>query len=188
MARLPRLQAANAIFHVTNRGVLGAPIYDDDHDRVAFLRIFADVVEREAWVCHSYCLMTNHYHALVWTPRANLASGMHRLNGNYAQSFNRRHRRMGHVFYRRYASVLIQSDAHFVEAVQYIAMNPVRAGAAKTPLDWEWSSYAALIGRAPAPPFLTTSGVLAQFGGDPKATRRRLRAFVERDRLEQLAA
>jgi REP element-mobilizing transposase RayT len=80
----------------------------------------------------------NHYHLLLSTPRAGLAGGMKLLNGYYAQHFNRRYARSGHLFQGRYGSRLIQTDAHLLATAQYIEMNPVAAGLCATPDDWPW--------------------------------------------------
>ena len=79
-------------------------------DRGRFLEILGLVAERYEWRVLAYCLMTNHYHLLVQTPKANLARGMRQLNGVYAQSFNRRYRRDGHLFQGRYQARLVQAD------------------------------------------------------------------------------
>ena len=63
-----------------------------------FLEVFADVCEQHNWLCHASCLMSNHYHLLVETPDGNLSIGMRQLNGVYTQRFNRRHKRVRHVF------------------------------------------------------------------------------------------
>jgi REP element-mobilizing transposase RayT len=115
-------------------------------------------------LCHAYCLMPNHYHLLVETPRANLDDAMQRLNGTYAMRFNRHHERTGHVFQGRYGSKLISDDAYALTVVQYIAANPVRAGLCRRPEEWRWSSYAATAGFVASQPFLTTT-VLGWVGG-----------------------
>jgi putative transposase len=73
-------------------------------------------------------LMNNHYHLLVRTPEANIAKGMHYINMMYARIFNQRHELSGHLFERRYFSVLVESQEHLVELFRYIALNPVRGG------------------------------------------------------------
>jgi REP element-mobilizing transposase RayT len=83
-------------------------IVRDHSDRLAFLRTFAHVVDRFGWLCHSYCLMTNHYHLVVETPLPNLSSGMRQLNGLHAKRFNARHKRCGHVFQARFRSILVE--------------------------------------------------------------------------------
>jgi len=82
MARPLRLEFAGALYHVTSRGDRQADIYDDDVDRQAFLSVMASVCQSYNWICHAYCLMSNHYHLLVETPDANLSRGMRQLNIN----------------------------------------------------------------------------------------------------------
>jgi len=140
MARRPRLNFAGAIHHVTTRGIDHDPIYIGDDDRRAFLDMLSDAAARHGWTVYAYCLMTNHYHLLIRTDRPTLSAGMRELNGRYAARFNRRQRRGGYVFQRRYASSLVESELHLHAAGTYIEMNPVRAGMVKRPEDWPWSS------------------------------------------------
>jgi len=97
--------------------------------------------------------MTNHLHLLIETPRPNLAIGMQRLHGDYALGFNKRHGWVGHVFQGRYGAVRMNDDAHLVTAIRYLDRNPVEAGLARLPEEWQWSSSTALRG-GPAPPWL----------------------------------
>jgi len=83
------LEYEGALCHVTSRGNAREGIFLDDKDRARFLEILSDVVARYAWICHGYCLMSNHYHLLIETPEANLSRGMQFLNGVYTQWFNR---------------------------------------------------------------------------------------------------
>src|SRR6266566_5664240 len=179
MPRPPRLQAAGATYHVTTRGNRKQEIFVDDRDRLRFLQLLEQVVEVLDWRCHTYCLMTNHYHLLVQTPEADISSGMHRLNGVYARWFNWRHGYEGHLFERRFHDVLVEGHAHLLELTRYIVLNPVRAGLVRTAGEWRWSSYNAMIGKRPRPAFLTTSWVLSLFCDDPKRARELYAEFVE---------
>src|SRR6266480_8104254 len=98
MARPLRLEFPGAIYHLTGRGNARQKVFFTDADREFFLCTLAGVVSRYHWICHAYCLMANHYHLLVETPKPNLSLGMRQLNGIYTQAFNRRHRRVGHLF------------------------------------------------------------------------------------------
>src|SRR5690348_5796347 len=98
MARPLRPEFSGAIYHVTSRGNSRQKVFFTDADRELFLRTLSRVVTRYGWICYAYCLMANHYHLLVETPKANLSIGMRHLNGIYTQSFNRRHNRTGHLF------------------------------------------------------------------------------------------
>ena len=159
MPRKPRTDVPGGIHHATSRGAAQLAIYRDDHDRLAFLGGLARVSTDHGWRCLAYCLMDNHYHVLVRTPRPTLRVGMQQLNGRYAQGFNARHRRSGHVFDGRYTSVSVEHDSHLRELIRYISLNPVRAGACLAPGEWFWSSYPALVGKTTAPDFLACEEV-----------------------------
>ncbi|MBA2356833.1 MAG: transposase [Actinobacteria bacterium] len=179
MPRPPRLQAHDGIFHLTTRGNRGASIAVDNHDRACFLELLGAVVRVCGWRCHAYCLMTNHYHLLVQTPEPTLSAGMQRLNGQYARWFNRRYGLQGHLFERRYHSVLVEGNAHLLELSRYFALNPVRAGLCPRPEHWRWSSYPAALGLAATPEFLTCDLLLGQFAEQVERARAQLAAFVD---------
>ncbi len=164
------------------RGVRKLPIFLDDGDRLRFLSLVAVVVPLHEWICSAYCLMTSHYHLLVTTPEANLGRGMQLLNGVYAQTFNRRHGEVGHVFESRYQSPRVENEQHLLEVTRYIVLNPVRAGTCDDPAEWKWSSYRATLGLATAPRFLALDSVLDLFSSsDLEVARQTFRAFVEDD-------
>jgi REP-associated tyrosine transposase len=178
MPRKLRPQHPGLTYHVFTRGIRFEPIYEEDVDRRGFLRMLAKVVRRSGWVCHAYCLMTNHYHLLVSTPYPNIARGMQWLNSRYAEHFNRRYGFRGHLFKGRYGSVVAENDAHFLVEFRYVVRNPVRAGLCRQPEDWPWSSYRFTLGLEEAPEFLATERVLSLFSSDPHEARRQLLAFV----------
>lgn len=93
MARPLRIEYDGAVYHVTSRGNERKPIFKDDGDRELFLNTLQQVNKRFHLLCHTYCLMDNHYHLIIETPGGNLSKGMRQLNGVYTQSFNKRHRR-----------------------------------------------------------------------------------------------
>lgn len=180
MARAPRIQEPNGIYHVMTRGVRKWPIFTERRDRLRFLQLLAEVVGKREWRCHAHCLMTNHYHLLVQTPHADISAGMQWLNGVYAQWFNWRYGYEGHVFERRFRSLLVEGDAHLIELTRYIVLNPVRAGACGHVREWRWSSYRATAGIAERPTFLTTELVLGLFSRDRDRARGLYADFVAR--------
>ena len=164
MSRPLRIEYDGALYHLTTRGNERRPIFKDDGDRQLFLTTLAQVTERFHWICHAYCLMSNHYHLVVETPDGNLSKGMRQLNGVYTQAYNRRHHRIGHLFQGRFKGILIQKDSHYLEVCRYVVLNPVRAKAVKHPRQWPWSSYRATGGQTPPPRCLTVDEVLSHFG------------------------
>ena len=141
MARPHRVQFEGATYHIVTRGVRKLPLFTDERDRKFFLQLLDRTVVRYGWELHAYCLMTNHFHLLLTTPRANVSAGMQYLNGCYAQWFNWRHGFEGHLVERRFWSKLIESDEQLVTTARYILLNPVRAGLCRAAADWLWSSY-----------------------------------------------
>jgi len=154
MARPLRLQFEGAVYHITSRGNARQEIFLDDKDRTVFLEVLAEVIGRFGWICHAYCLMSNHYHILIETPEPNLSRGMQLLNGVYTQRFNRYHKRFGHVLQGRYKAILVERESHLLELARYVVLNPVRAKMVSSAKDWPWSSYRAMSGQSDVPEFL----------------------------------
>lgn len=179
MARPLRIEFPGAIYHVTSRGNARRKVFLDDADRKAFLATLAWVVGRFQWICHAYCLMDNHFHLMIETPEPNLSRGMRQLNGVYTQRFNRRHRKVGHLFQGRYKSILVERDSYLLALSRYVVLNPVRARMVKSPGDYAFSSYRATRGLAPAVDGLSTAWLLAQFARSKAIAQKRYQAFVE---------
>ncbi len=98
MPRPLRVEYEGACYHVTSRGDRREPIFVDDQDRERFVLTLAKACAKTLWQVHAWCLMTNHFHAVIETPQPNLGAGMKWLLGAYTQRFNRRHRHWGHLF------------------------------------------------------------------------------------------
>lgn len=179
MARPLRIEFPGALYHVTARGNERKPIVRDDLDRELWLQGLERVVFRFSWFVYAYCLMGNHFHLLLETPVPNLARGMRELNGVYAQGFNRRHRRFGHVFGGRYSGLLVQKERHLLEGCRYVVLNPERVAAPHETYErYRWSSYRATAGLVSAPDFLACERVLELFSDDRGQALRSYRAFV----------
>ena len=157
MARPIRVEYADAVYHVTARGNERKAIYRDDVDRQRFLETLGQAVERFRVIVHAYCLMPNHYHLLLQTPRANLSAAAGWLQTTYSVRFNRRHRRSGHLFHGRFKAHLVEEDAYARELVKYVHLNPVRPKnkRKRVPVElkgelaeFRWSSHRAYAGFA----------------------------------------
>ncbi|MDO8892567.1 MAG: transposase [Sulfurimicrobium sp.] len=178
MSRPIRIEFPDALYHVTARGDRREDIFEDDQDRLTFLKTLEQVINQFNWTCYAWCMMDNHYHLLIQTPDGNLSKGMRQLNGVYTQASNRRHRRVGHLFQGRFKAILVDKDAYLLELARYIVLNPVRAGMVKAPKDWAWSSYRASMGLEPAPPWLAEDGLLAMFAKRRSLAQQRYEQFV----------
>jgi len=169
MARPIRIEYAGALYHVISRGDRREDIVVDDEDRLIWLEVFSQVCYRFNWRCHAWCLMDNHYHIVIETIEGNLSQGMRQLNGVFTQKTNRRHGRVGHVFQGRFKAILVQKDAYLLELSRYVVLNPIRAGMVTDLLDWEWSSYLAMMGGVSRSDWLETDWILNHFGGSKES-------------------
>src|SRR4026208_485607 len=146
MARPLRVEFPGAIYHLTSRGNARQKVFFPDADRELFLSTLAGVVGRYEWICRAYCLMAKHYHLRVETPKANLSIGMRQLNGIYTQSFNRRHKRVGHLFQGRFKAILVEKESYLLELSRYIHLNPWRVKESNDPVKYPWSSLGSYVG------------------------------------------
>jgi len=139
-------------------------VFLDDEDRQMYLRLLAQTVRHFGWLCLAYCLIPNHSHLLLETPKPNLGIGMQWFHGRYGRYFVDRHQWPGHVFQRPFRSKRVKDDEHLWTVVPYIARNPVEAGLCETPDAWAWSSHAGILDGS-APEWVARQRLLEYFEG-----------------------
>ena len=179
MVRPLRLNIAGARYHVMSRGNARQEVFLDDDDRRHFLTLLAAAIRRFDVNCHAFCLMPNHFHLLLRIGEPTLGRTMQHLNSAYATWFNRRHRRVGHLFQGRFKAPLIEEGSYFRRAVRYVVQNPVRAGLCARCADWDWSSYRATAGLVTPPSWLAVEDIWGEFDVDADGACRAFAAFCE---------
>jgi putative transposase len=165
MSRERRLNIPGAVYHVMNRGNRKALIFEDDRDRKRFVWLLVQLLSSFEVELLAGCLMGNHFHLVVATPRGNLSSFMQQLQGQFARYSNWRHNRVGHLFQGRFRCVLVETDLHLLTAVSYVFFNPVVAGFCECIEDWKWSTYGATVGFTSAPEYLSIDWLESLFPG-----------------------
>ena len=170
MARKLRIQYEGAIYHITNRGDHREDIFLDDTDRQLFLDTLGQTCAKTDWQIHAWCLMRNHFHLVVETPKANLVDGMKWFLGTYTSRFNRRHKLFGHLFSGRYKSLFVDgSGTGYLKTVcDYVHLNPARAkllSARQRLSAYRWCSYREYLQpRANRRPWLRVDRLLGEHG------------------------
>ena len=164
MARPLRIEYEGAHYHVTSRGNERKAIYRGDPDREKFLELIRRAVDQFDLRLHAYVLMDNHYHLLIETRRVGLNRALRYLNGVYTQAFNRRHKRVGHLFQGRYKAILVEKESYLLELSRYIHLNPWRVKESNDAVKYAWSSLGSYVGARAVPSWLTVKDVLSHFG------------------------
>lgn len=179
MARALRLEFPGSLWHVTTRGNERRDIVSNDADRLFLLDLLGQAVTRFQWIVYQYVLMTNHFHLVLQLDEATLSSGMHWLNGGYAQAFNRRHGRVGHLFQGRFHARLVEKESYLLEVLRYVVLNPVRAKMVSRPEQYPWSGHQATAGLCAAPRWLAVDRTLGCFAPVPAIARTLYTRFVD---------
>jgi len=182
-----------AIYHLVNRGDRKEPIFRDDSDRLLFLETLGQVCTKTDWQVHAYCLMSNHFHLVVETPKPNLVSGMKWFLGTYTSRFNRKHKLFGHLFSGRYKSLLVDgSGTGYLRMVcDYVHLNPARAKLLSKEQKlqaYRWSSYGEYLKSPPRrSTWLRVDRVFGETGipKDSAAGRKEFQKRVEARRWEE---
>lgn len=140
MPRTQRKRSESGFYHVVTKGDGSQIIFEDDADRVRYLKTLEMAADESGIVTHAYCLMSNHVHLLVHDERSELSAFMKKLDEDYARYFSKKSARVGHVFNGRFWSEPVETDEHYLAALRYIHSNPEPANICLA-RDYPWSSY-----------------------------------------------
>lgn len=149
LARKKRIIHKECDYHIMLQGVGGQTIFEDDEDRSRFCLLLQYASQLSRFSIHGFCLMNNHVHLLLQPHHEQLASGMHSLAFRYAQYFNKKNKREGHLFRGRYKSILVQNEDYLRRVIRYIHNSPSRLGLEEdlSLSTNAWNSYRAYTGE-----------------------------------------
>lgn len=183
MPRGARLDAPGTLHHVIIRGIEKGDIVRDDEDRKEFLRRMGELAQGTGTSIYAFALMTNHAHILLKSGEQGLSTFMRHLLSGYAQYYNRRHQRVGHLFQNRYKSIICEEDAYFDKLLAYIHLNPLRAGLVNTYEElavYPWSGHAVMMQKVQYP-WLDRDYVLSFFGNTEGKARRAYLEYLQEE-------
>lgn len=183
MPRGPRLDAPGTLHHVIIRGIARGSIVADDTDRNTFVCRMAKLAESTSTTIYAWALMDNHAHILLKSGPTGLSTYMRKLLSWYAQYYNHRHSRSGHLFQNRYKSIICEKDTYFQKLVAYIHLNPLRAGLVQNLVelhDYPWSGHGVIMGNSKQA-WQDTATVLRSFGKNAGAARKAYRNYLQEE-------
>jgi putative transposase len=181
VARQNRGRVHAGVYHVWRRTPGPIEMFRDDFDRNLFCERLATAIAKYRWACIAFVLMPTHFHLVLEVEDDVLPPGMHCLFAPYAQAFNRRWGRTGHLRAAPYKLRRIEDNRDLRGSVRYVARNPVRARLCERPQDWEWSSYCRSAGYDRRFPFVNDRLILGVIDDDVTTARELLRDIVEFD-------
>lgn len=195
MARPLRIQYPGAVYHVTCRGNERKDIFNDDRDRKTFLEILFRSIKIYNIRLDSYILMKTHFHLLIETPLGNLGEFMRHFNITYTSYFNRRHKRVGHLYQGRYKSIVVDRNEYLSILSRYIHLNPIRTMIIKNRtekekmeylMSYKWSSLPGYINKGEKEEYIDYVVVLGEYGGDNTRGRQAYKERIYGDIIDGL--
>jgi REP element-mobilizing transposase RayT len=163
MARQPRIEVPGGLYHIISRGNNRQRIFRSHEDNLKFTSMIGQQKAKRPFYLYAYCLMPNHAHLLIERQDDKISRIMQGLLTGYSQYFNRKYKKIGHLFQARYKAILCQTDRYLGALVRYIHLNPVRAKMVRRAEDYEYSGHRAYIGRDRSG-LVDTEPVLRHFG------------------------
>jgi len=177
--RQARIKGEFSIYHIIQRGNEKKNLFLSSEDNAKFVEILGRMKIKYKFFLYAFCLMGNHVHLLIDDNGNDISKIIKSVNVSYAQYFNRKYQRCGHLFQDRFWSELVKDERYFLQVSRYIHNNPVRAGVAKEPAEYCWSSYNIYAGRTEDLYKLIDKGkVLAIFSPDPEIALREYMEFM----------
>jgi putative transposase len=177
MPRRPRAEVEGGLYHLIARGNNRQVIFHDTEDFKKFLSLLSTQKAKLGFYIYAYCLMSNHFHLLIERQAVPVGRIMLRVLTGYSQYYNRKYRKVGHVFQGRHKAILCQADRYLGELVRYIHLNPVRAKMVRKAERYAWSSQRAYLGMEPET-FVDADPVLRLFGARKAKARENFVQFV----------
>ena len=143
MPRIARKKSISNIYHVMIRGINRQNIFEEDEDRLCFMKILDRCKEISGFRLYAFALMSNHIHLLIEPSGEALNIAFTRIETRYAMWFNRKYERTGYLFQNRFRSEAVETEQYFMTVLRYILQNPMKAGLESRPGSYRWSSYLA---------------------------------------------
>lgn len=159
MSRKPRIESSDGLYHIINRGNYRSSIFGSEGARLAFQNTLFEACMRSGWRLHAYCILSNHFHLCIGTPKGNLSEGMRWLQATFAARFRKYRKVHGHLFQGRFKSLVIEPGSYWLSLIDYIHLNPLKARIVNPDsfTHYKWSSLWHFPKRSTRPSFMDAS-------------------------------
>ncbi|KUG02756.1 hypothetical protein ASZ90_019832 [hydrocarbon metagenome] len=186
MARQKRLKSESGYYHIMMRGNERRDIFLDDQDKIRFIETISEKKQEDRFYLHAFCLMDNHIHLMVSEGTEDIATVIKRIAVSYVYYFNKKYKRVGHLFQDRYRSEVVEDDRYVLALARYIHNNPVKAGLTKTAGEYRWSSYICYIDEKQyLNKILDKQIILAMFSEDKEKAKKLYKEFMNKENDDQ---
>lgn len=182
MPRNKRNLVDAGMYHIMIRGVNKQEIFNDEKDRQMFIRLLWYYKNKMKCKIHAYCLMNNHVHILFEDKEFLISDFMRNITSIYAGEFNKKYKRIGHLFQDRFKSIYVYNDDYLLRLIRYIHRNPEKAGICKTE-EYKWSSYKEYLYKEN---IIEKNSILEKFDLNKKIAIRKFKEFIANGREESL--
>lgn len=147
MPRQNRIDFPGALHHIIVRGIARQPIFKIYKNKQDFYNRLKKLLSKNSIKCYAWCIMDTHAHFLFQSGKTGISELMRRLLTGYALHYNKRHKRIGHLFHNRYKSILCDKDEYFLSLIRYIHLNPIKSNMVSLKgLDaFQWTGHQELI-------------------------------------------
>lgn len=185
MPRKQRIKSNSGYYHIMLRGNEKKDIFYSDEDKLRFLETIYEKKLGNRFFLHAFCLMNNHIHLMLSEGTEDVSRVMKRITVSYVHYFNKKYKRVGHLFQDRFRSEVVDQESYILALVRYIHQNPVKAGIVKKPSDYRWSSYNCYLDENNRfAKMLDIDVVLGLFSEDRKAAVKKFEEYMNEDSAE----
>ena len=185
MPRKPRIEIAG-YYHIINRGVEQRVVFKEEEDYEYFIELLCFQSKNYGITIHNYCLMSNHYHLLIEIDHENLSKFMRQVNSHYAIYFNKKYKRVGHLWQGRFKSWYVTDEAYFYTLMLYIEQNPLKANIVKSVEEYPYSSAHLFLNTDSTDECLSNAWITKNYQGDVEAIKVFLESSVDIEQLQEL--
>lgn len=146
MPRYSRKKSEKQLYHIMMRGNNREKIFIDEEDKSRIIDTLGDKKKAQEFFLYAYCVMDNHIHLIVKEGKDPIARTIKRIAASYSYYFNKKYKRIGHVFQERFKSENIENESYLLSAIRYVHQNPLKPGIG-TIEGYKWSSYRDYMGE-----------------------------------------